>query len=196
VTQEELLDQLMQRQRLGQAPTETPFQQPFTERGTSTPKKPSRQRLSRQSISLDSPTLIGIAGIAFIGGFLLWFVGARFTIDGIVWTINMLLSFLTIEYQIEVSTNIYLYLIIFPVIFSLVEIRGTRHRIMRLEGSLRWLSAGVVLFIHAADIATTFIGLPPTVHWIGRTAMMVALTYLPEAGMVGGWQLAKMAFKK
>lgn len=99
-----------------------------------------------------------------------WMIGARYTIDGIIFTTNWLIAFVQQPYQIEPTSNLYLWLMIFPVTFSVVEVFGlVQFRHADTGGRITWV------IIALLDVTTTGFGL---------------LTIDPTSSAVAAWFVA------
>lgn len=136
---------------------------------------------------------------AVIIGAALWPLGARFTIDGIIWIGNWLLAFLTMPVRLPAPTYAtYLVLAPLPIVCSFVEWRPMRwdwqHELRNPYGVVVWL------FIAGIDLFTTYAGVrnpdPDATAAFREVAqslalsgiLTVALTFGPEWLLREGWR--------
>jgi hypothetical protein len=142
---------------------------------------------------------VNIVGISFtlvalaLGG-LAWLVGARYTIDGIIWMFNLAMATVGESYRLETSRNLYLGMLAIPIIFSMVE-WGMGKQIMRSEWETKALWLGIIMI----DFLTTGFGLSATqpedlgiFAWaVGSFLPIVGLTFFftfwPEWILKWGW---------
>lgn len=106
----------------------------------------------------DTHIYIPIAGL--IIGAILWPIGARYTIDGLAWLGNAILSFLRVPYQLPLPLpwQAYAVMVWLPFVCSRVEWRwpleklGGRWRFAPVDAILVWL------VVASADFLTTYFG--------------------------------------
>lgn len=120
-----------------------------------------------RSTSLKSPhranlSKVGAASVGLVIGTVVWVIGARFTIDGVIWVANWLLGFVRAPTRIPLplAWQVYLALAPVPLLFSVVEWRNSPRqrrgdRVVWLPVSLIW----VWIIVSAMDLTTTFLGL-------------------------------------
>lgn len=172
---------------------------------TSTPTAaPERQVIRRTGYE---PGALAGAFVGILIGMVVWLFGAKYTVDGLVLGCNMILGFFGVAYRVPMMPELYLWLAVFPLFFSLVEWTcspmgrsGARH------GGLILTWAVVV----ALDIITTVIGLRagggiPLVVWLasflpGLALLTGILTFGPEWLIKSCWGLlaraARAIFKR
>jgi hypothetical protein len=143
---------------------------------------------------------VNIVGISFtlvaLGlGSLAWLFGARYTIDGTIWIVNLALEAVSEGYRLETGRNLYLGMMAIPIIFSMVE-WGMGKRIMRSEWETRILWFSVV----AIDLLTTGFGVAAInpgnseiMAWIVGNFLPIIgitffLTFWPEWILKWGWR--------
>jgi hypothetical protein len=160
---QELLEKLLERNA-----ENTPKSQ------SSNRNQPQRNhRAARQHTN--SISVMAVSGTGMLFGLLTWPIGAKYTIDGIIWCVNWLLRFLTFEYQIEMFTDLYLYLLPIPIAFSAVEWAGRRNMV-----NLHWSMIIVLSFVWVLDMVTTFTGLSIQLGWWVAFPLAAVLTFIPE----------------
>jgi hypothetical protein len=101
----------------------------------------------------------GIVGLLISA--VIWIIGARYTVDGIIWLANMLLAFLHITARIPTPLAWQLYLVLAPIpfLFSVVEWRNLPFE--RTSDGLAWNTPGMIavwLIVYAIDGITTYTG--------------------------------------
>lgn len=151
-------------------------------------------------------TIIGaIVGLIISG--VVWIFGAKYTIDGLILIANAVLEFLMFSYRVKPYAELYLWLALFPLMFSAVEWtcspigkKGTRHAGLILTWS-------VIIVI---DLVSTIMGLRAGggvafVIWLvsfqaGLAVLAFVLTFGPEWLMksCGGllWRAAQSFMKR
>lgn len=141
----------------------------------------------------------GISFAALIIGLVLWPIGARYSIDGLLWLCNQLLAFLRVGTQIPTPPvwQVYVVLAPIPVICSRVEWGLSLRRVPGAHSGITWL------FVVGYDLATTYFGIkyPEPGAWditrqlaqsLALSGILTAvLTFGPEWLMRGGWRAFK-----
>lgn len=135
----------------------------------------------------------------------LWLVGARYTFDGWMTALNMLLAWLRLPLWVpSMDWRLYFVIVIaLGVLYSRVEVRmfGTarRGRALAMPGFL-WALWVLVLL---SDVGSTFLGVItpapdswPITRWVAATwpaagTWSVVLTFLPEWLIIGAMQLLR-----
>lgn len=128
------------------------------------------------------------APLGIVIGAVLWTIGARYTIDGLVVVANALLSWLALPEAVRIPAlawqwwHVALWTV--PVVCSVAEWLSPR----RLANWMRVLWAGILL----ADLVSTFIGIglpdaytPANIAFVGLVTLL--LTFGPEWLMKNGW---------
>lgn len=152
----------------------------------------------------DTTPLVGIA-LLTMGG-VMWLVGARYTLDGLIIGSNWLLAWLTLAARIPPAVGWWVLLAI-PVglVFSRIEIA---HAPMH-KRSGAWMGAAperwvIWLTLVAIDVTTTYVGFVGVEHQWPFVAQIAALpfwsvlwalvlTFAPEWLILGGWKLISKA---
>jgi hypothetical protein len=144
---------------------------------------------------LDPPGL-ALSGVGTLLSLVLWVIGARYTVDGVLAMINALLDFLTIPAQIPIPPGWVLYLMLAPIplAYSLIEWQKVPLTVHDEGWRAAPLGQWVVwLIVYAMDAITTWNGLgvvdrsaPLIVQQLsaalaGRVVMTAVLTIGPEA---------------
>jgi hypothetical protein len=102
-----------------------------------------------------------IAVMGVLIGCILWPIGGRFTIDGIVWLCNQLLVFLRAPWHIATPLPWMVYLACIPLPFLCSKVEW-HPPLYRIQGKWRLAAADVILvwlFVSGADFITTYFGL-------------------------------------
>ncbi len=139
--------------------------------------------------------------VAILVGAILWPLGARYSLEGWIYTLNLLLSLLHLPVSIPMPVG-WWWLLFIPLglLYSIVETRvqfGPPHSSKHLPS---WgLAVILLLFVHGTDVGSTFAGyiFPEkgawAIHiwaakdgWIVLGLWSIVLTYLPERAMMQG----------
>ena len=176
VSAADLLDELLKRQVAAPTVTKAP---------------PAKESVSP---GIDSSKL-GLVVVGYLIASVFWIIGARYTIDGVLWIVNWVLNFLTIPARLIIPPHwsIYLVLAPLPYLFSRIEIFNVPRR--QRKGRIDWAMPAVVsvwVIVVLLDLSTTFLGLgtpDPTMgqagawfsasFWAKGTATII-LTFWPE----------------
>lgn len=138
----------------------------------------------------------GIALGALLIGAALWPIGARYSVDGLLWIINQLLTFLRIPNQIDTPPVWQLYAVLAPISILCSRVEWSLS-IKRLPSAL---AAVVWLFVAGYDFVTTLFGVryPEPGAWaititVAQSLALsgilaVVLTFGPEWLMREGWR--------
>jgi hypothetical protein len=138
----------------------------------------------------------GVPLAALLIGATLWPIGARYSIDGLLWIINQLLLFLRVAYQIPTPPIWQVYAVLAPISIpcSRVEWSLSFRRLPSAIGAVVWLS------IVGYDLLTTLFGVlyPDAGAWavtrqIAQSLALsgilsIVLTFGPEWLMREGWR--------
>jgi len=118
---------------------------------------------------------IAFAALGLVVGAAMWVIGARYTIDGVIWVVNWLLAFVKVEFVIETNGAFYLYASPLPIVFSLFEwVKPVK---FRTQPALVLVWA----LVHFFDFATTFLGLLSVELHLAVVILATAvLSYTPE----------------
>jgi len=139
--------------------------------------------------------------VAILVGAILWPLGARYSLEGWIYTLNLLLSLIHLPVSIPMPVG-WWWLLFIPLgsLYSIVE---TRVRFGPPTSSSHLPSWGLaiilLLFVHGSDIGSTFAGYlyPAQDAWAihtwasgdGRWMLVlwaIVLTYLPERAVMQG----------
>lgn len=106
---------------------------------------------------------VGGSGVGVVISAVLWLLGARFTIDGVIWIANALLAFFNVPTAIATPLPWFVYAILtpIPVLFSVVEWYNLPFW-WDENGLLCWNTPGMIvvwLVVYAMDGVTTYLGL-------------------------------------
>lgn len=156
-----------------------------------------RSRSIRSASGRSFPSGISLA--ALIIGFILWPIGARYSIDGLLWLCNQLLDFLRMGMRIPTPPVWQLYVVLAPIplICSRVEWGLSLRSVPGAHAGVTWL------FVVGYDLATTYFGIkyPEPGAWditrqlaqsLALSGILTAvLTFGPEWLMRGGWRALK-----
>jgi len=142
---------------------------------------------------------IALGAIAL--GVVLWPLGARYTMDGMIWVVNTMLGLLQSPIRVSLPPWPWnLLLLPAPILFSKIEWRPP---LQHVRGRWRAAPAGawvVWLLFTVMDAATTFLGLTnpdsgasPIARWVAASLaasgiLSAALTFLPEFLVRFGWR--------
>lgn len=135
-------------------------------------------------------------------GLALWPIGARYTIDGILWIANFILTFVRVPYQIPLPPVWQMYLLLAPIclICSGVEWRAP---LFKRAGRWEFASADTIiiwLVIVVLDVGTTYAGIRnpgrdawPIMQELAASLVLsgilsAILTFGPEWLMREGWR--------
>jgi hypothetical protein len=139
--------------------------------------------------------------VAIIVGAILWPLGARYSLEGWIYALNILLDLVHLPAAIPMPVGWWWLLFIPPgILYSLVEIRVQFGPPPSWAHLPSWaIAIGLLLFVHGTDIGSTFAGYlaPPAGAWAihvwaagdGRWALglwAIILTYLPERAFMQG----------
>ncbi len=133
-------------------------------------RKPDRLRSLGRFLATIAAVTIGLTIAAYT-----WFLGARYTVDGVIVVVNWMLQFLGAPLQLAIPLpwQWYFYLAFIPVGYSLVEFFNLPYH--REAIGRRWASLGMIVvwvIVGTMDMVTTFVG-TGVPH--------------PSAGPVGQW---------
>jgi hypothetical protein len=147
--------------------------------------------------------------VALLVGGILWPLGARYSLEGWIYTLNILLGLTRLPVAIPMPAG-WWWLLFVPlgVLYSTVEIRVQFGPPPSWEHVPSWLLAMLLLlFVHGTDIGSTFAGylFPPAGSWAihtwaagdGRWALglwATVLTYLPERAVMYGLRWVGIRF--
>ncbi len=164
-------------------------------------RRPDRFRAIGRFIATSAAVVIGLA----IAGYT-WFLGARYTVDGVIVVVNWMLLFIDapLHIRIPLPWAWYFYLAPIPIAYSLVEFFNLPYR--QEEQRRKWASLGMIIVwivVGSMDMVTTFIGTgvphPSTgvvgqwfalTPWV-RGVVTMLLTFGPEwmaRQMTHAWQ--------
>jgi hypothetical protein len=138
--------------------------------------------------------------VAIVLGVLLWLIGARYTLEGIVYALNLGLEFTRLPARVPTPSGWWWALALpLGLVYSVAEVmipfgppRSWQHV---PQWALMLIALGVV---HGSDVGSTFLGyLAPTANpwpmhtWAAATLWPlflwgIALTYLPERLILSG----------
>lgn len=138
----------------------------------------------------------GIPLAALLIGATLWPIGARYSIDGLLWLCNQLLLFLRVAYQVPTPPIWQVYAVLAPIsiLCSRVEWSLSINRMPGADAAIVWL------FIVGYDAITTYFGVryPESGGWaitqqVGQSIVLSGiltgiLTFGPEWLMRKGWK--------
>jgi len=148
-----------------------------------------------------NPVGVSFTLVALALGGLAWLVGARYTIDGIIWMFNLAMATVGESYRLEASRNLYLGMLVIPIIFSMVE-WGMGKLVLKSEWETRILWAVVILI----DLTTTGFGLAATepgdlgiLAWAVSSLLPIIgitffLTFWPEWILKWGWRKLRVGW--
>lgn len=139
----------------------------------------------------------GIAALMF--GIPLWFVSARYSLDGWVMAINVAAKHVGLPLVIPVITGWWsLLLVPLGLVYSLVEVKYNPFRYLKKSPAIGLVFLATWLFIHGTDLGTTFLS-ATMLHadawevstWIAQHLVIavlwsIFLTYLPERLIMAG----------
>jgi hypothetical protein len=139
----------------------------------------------------------GIAALMF--GIPLWFVSARYSLDGWVLGINVAAKHVGLPLAIPVVTGWWsLLLIPLGLIYSLVEVKYNPFRYFTRSTAVGMVFLATWLFIHGTDLGSTFLSATTlqadaweVSKWIAQNLVVavlwaIFLTYLPERLIIAG----------
>lgn len=154
------------------------------------PKQPPRRR----------NLAAGVLALAF--GVIFWAVGGKYTLEGWVIGLNLLLGFLDVPVRIARPDGWWVLLFVpLAAAYSWVEVRARPPRLKRLKQLRRWLAPALLwAIVIGTDVGSTFAGVQnpgprpwPISVWLAATDVAggvwaVALTFFPESLILYGWR--------
>ena len=139
--------------------------------------------------------------VAIVVGLVLWPLGAKYTLEGWITGLNLLIGLIGLPFRVPVPNGWWVLLSIIPGgLYSLVETRVRPGPPPSWAALPAWaLAIVLVLLVHGSDIASTFLGylFPADTAWAlhkwaasdGLWFLVVwslILTYLPERSLIYG----------